>query len=196
MELISSPKYIKNTSTGCARQRQAGREGRRAVHVSPQLGYLPDTGGGPLTTRQMAEIPAARWDVGGARIRGEVEASRDGHTWGAATGWEWLPHPERSSCLGASAEGRRHPGRWRAGLGVPFPHALGPGSHLGLLSSSTPLPELVLGAWEGTGRRKIQASRGSFPGLEDQGPPWAAGLILHSPRPEALQTPSQGPFLA
>lgn len=60
MELISFQKYIKNVATGCTRQSQNGREGRYAVHVSPQLGYLPDTGGGPLTTRQMAEIPATR----------------------------------------------------------------------------------------------------------------------------------------
>lgn len=60
MELISSQKYIKNRATGCTRQSQDGRKGRHAVHVSPQLGYLPDTGGGHLITRKMAEIPATR----------------------------------------------------------------------------------------------------------------------------------------
>lgn len=144
----------------------------------------------------MAEIPATRWDVGGARRRGEVEASRDQHTWGAATGREWLSHPERPICPGASAEGRRRPRGWRAGLGVPFPlSAWSREPPRAPLSSSSPLPELVLGHEREGGGGKSRPTGGTFPGLEDQGPPGAPGLILHSPRPEALQTPLSGSFL-
>lgn len=124
MELISSQKYIKNTSTGFTRQRQAGREGRHVVHVSPQLGYLPDTGGGPLTTGRCQKSQQPGKMSGEQREEGKWRPARASTPEGQL--WEQSgSHTQRGPFVsGGSAEGRRHPQglEGRTGSSLPLIH--------------------------------------------------------------------------
>ena len=46
-------------------QSQDGGRGGRRVHVSPQLGRLPDAGGGPRCPRRWEEHPSDQVGCGG-----------------------------------------------------------------------------------------------------------------------------------
>ena len=59
------------------RQSQDGGVGRCRVHVSPQLGHLLDTGGGPRCTGRQEEPPSEPVGHGGNEGEGEVEAGQD-----------------------------------------------------------------------------------------------------------------------
>ena len=51
--------------------------GRRRVRVAPQLGHLPDAGGGPRCPRRWKEPPIEPVGHGGTEGGAEVEAGQD-----------------------------------------------------------------------------------------------------------------------
>ena len=68
--------HLKLLKTGGG-QSQDGSVGRCGIHVSPQLGCLPNTGGGPRCPRRWEELPSdwvGRWGIEGWE---EVEARQD-----------------------------------------------------------------------------------------------------------------------
>ena len=56
---------------------QDGSVQRLRVRVSPQLGHLQDTGGGPQCPRRQEEPPSETVGCGGTEGGGEVEARQD-----------------------------------------------------------------------------------------------------------------------
>ena len=80
---------------------QDGGIGRHRVRISPQLGHLPDAGGGPRCPRRWEEPASKLAGHGGTEGRGEVEAGQDWHLWGVAgsggCSYTWRdPHGLRS----------------------------------------------------------------------------------------------------
>ena len=82
---------------------QDGGVGWRGVCISPQLGHLPDAGGGPWRPRGWEEAPSKLVGRGGTEGGEEVETRQDQCPWGIAERGEGFP------CL----EG--HSGAWIRG---------------------------------------------------------------------------------
>ena len=61
---------------------QDGGVGRRRVNISPELGHLLATGGGPWRPRRWEEPPSEPVGRGETGRRGEVEARQDWRPWG------------------------------------------------------------------------------------------------------------------
>lgn len=68
--------HLKLLKTGRG-QSQDGSVGRCRVHDSPQLGRLPNAGGGPRHPRRWEEPPSNRVGRWGIEGWGEVEAGQD-----------------------------------------------------------------------------------------------------------------------
>ena len=77
MKVLSPSCKNKHLKYNYGGQSQDGSMGRHGVRVSPQLGSLPDAGGGPRCPRRWEEPSSKLVGHGGTEKGGEVEARQD-----------------------------------------------------------------------------------------------------------------------
>ena len=105
-EMGETELHINKMEETIGRQSQDGGVERRGVHVSPQLGYLLDSGGGPRLPRRQEEPLSNRVGCGGER-----GGRRSGGWTGLAPlrgGWERGGVPMPGGPSGAWRSRRQH----------------------------------------------------------------------------------------
>ena len=170
-----------------------GSMGRCGSRISPQLGCLPDAGGGPRCPRRQEEPPSDWVGCGGTEWGGEVEAWQDQCHWGVGLGWGRGSHAWRDP------QGLRSGG---ACLAFPLPNQPGKPSWLSgqVLCTQRPTPghtgpggigrrpgENRRGRWEGPSR-----TRGAGEERRAFAPPTRAGEACWAPRPGPLPSETRG----